>query len=157
MRIGVISDTHGHLDPRVPELFDGVDAIWHAGDIGPASILTRLEMIAPVTAVLGNNDANLPLRETELVQVEGRRFLIRHIVDPNRPGPSLLERIARGELHGVGFGHTHRPYWNHHHGALFLNPGYAGRPRAGHERTVAVLHIGPGDCIVEHLRLDPCP
>ncbi|NGO39439.1 metallophosphoesterase family protein [Limisphaera ngatamarikiensis] len=155
MRIGVISDTHGYLDPRVPELFDGVDQIWHAGDVGPASILVALEQIAPVTAVLGNNDVDLPLREFELVRVGGRRFLLRHIVDPARPGQALLEMIARGELDGVVFGHTHRPYWNRHHGVLFLNPGYAGRPRAGLERTVALLHLGEGDCLVEHLRLDP--
>jgi len=34
MKIGVISDTHGHLDPRVEKIFAGVDHILHAGDIG---------------------------------------------------------------------------------------------------------------------------
>ena len=34
MRIGVISDTHDFLDPRIPKLFAGVDHILHAGDIG---------------------------------------------------------------------------------------------------------------------------
>ena len=32
-RIGVISDTHGHLDPQILEEFAGVDHIIHAGDI----------------------------------------------------------------------------------------------------------------------------
>ena len=38
-RIGVISDTHNFLDPRIPALFTGVDHILHAGDIGLPAIL----------------------------------------------------------------------------------------------------------------------
>lgn len=33
VRIGVISDTHGYLDPGVLEVFAGVDHIIHAGDV----------------------------------------------------------------------------------------------------------------------------
>jgi len=35
--IGVISDTHGFLDPKVAKLFAAVDHILHAGDIGTDS------------------------------------------------------------------------------------------------------------------------
>src|SRR5216110_2710106 len=56
MKICIISDTHGFLDPKVPELFAGVERILHAGDVGPHSLLLELEAIAPVTAVLGNTD-----------------------------------------------------------------------------------------------------
>ena len=72
MKIGVISDTHGYLDPRVESLFQGVDHILHAGDIGYASIILELEFIAPVTAVNGNNDAELTFKETECVEQIGR-------------------------------------------------------------------------------------
>jgi predicted phosphodiesterase len=34
VKIGVISDTHNFLDPRVLELFAGVDHILHGGDVG---------------------------------------------------------------------------------------------------------------------------
>jgi len=56
MKIGVISDTHGLLDARIPQLFSGLDHILHAGDIGDVSILERLRQIAPLTAVAGNID-----------------------------------------------------------------------------------------------------
>ena len=39
MKIGVISDTHGWLDPKVPEFFAGASHILHAGDIGPDAII----------------------------------------------------------------------------------------------------------------------
>ncbi|MGD9851400.1 MAG: metallophosphoesterase family protein [Nitrospirales bacterium] len=51
--IGVISDTHGLVRPQVFEVFQGVQLIIHAGDIGNAEVLTKLESIAPVIAVRG--------------------------------------------------------------------------------------------------------
>ncbi|MDD7277157.1 MAG: metallophosphoesterase family protein, partial [Bacteroidales bacterium] len=33
-KIGVLSDTHGWLNPKVFEFFKDCDEIWHAGDIG---------------------------------------------------------------------------------------------------------------------------
>ena len=82
-RIGVISDTHNYLDPRIPGLFAGVDYILHAGDIGLPAILLQLEQIAPVTAVMGNtDDAGFHYRQTEMVEVAGRRFFVQHIVTP---------------------------------------------------------------------------
>jgi predicted phosphodiesterase len=32
MKIGLLSDTHDYLDPRLSETFSEVDEIWHAGD-----------------------------------------------------------------------------------------------------------------------------
>ncbi len=55
-RIGVVSDTHGYLDPAVLEVFAGVDHIIHAGDVMDAGILEALRAVAPLTAVHGNLD-----------------------------------------------------------------------------------------------------
>ena len=60
MLIGVVSDTHGYLNPKVPELLAGVEHILHAGDIGDAGIIEELARIAPVTTVRGNNDRTGP-------------------------------------------------------------------------------------------------
>src|ERR1700744_6360066 len=72
IRIGLISDTHGLLRPEAKAFLSGSDAIIHAGDVGNASILSELQMIAPVTAVRGNNDSGTwagTLNETELIRV----------------------------------------------------------------------------------------
>ena len=42
MRIGVISDTHGYLDPRATVALRGVARILHAGDIGSPAIVDAL-------------------------------------------------------------------------------------------------------------------
>ena len=60
MLVGVVSDTHGYLNPRVTELLQGVDHILHAGDIGDDEIIRELSLIAPVSVVRGNNDREGP-------------------------------------------------------------------------------------------------
>lgn len=140
MKIGVISDTHSYLDPQVQKLFAGVDHILHAGDIGPHSLIVKLERIAPVTAVLGNTDFGLTVRETEIVELAGRKFLVNHIVDPYRLEPMLKERVERQKPEVIVFGHTHKPFNEKVGGILFFNPGYAGQQRFKLGRSVAVFH-----------------
>ena len=124
MRIAVISDTHNYLDPRIPPLFSGVDHILHAGDIGKPAILLALEQIAPVTAVGGNtDDPGFRYPQTEVVELAGRTFLLRHIVDPRAPGTSLQARLAGDRPAVVVFGHTHKPFCQTIEGVSLLQPG----------------------------------
>ncbi len=139
-RFGVIADTHGFLDPAIPRLFAGVDRILHGGDIGSVAIIRQLEEIAPVTAVLGNNDLGLPYRETEVVECGERRLGLRHIVPCTGRGPAVEALPFGGRLDAIIFGHTHEPFVREIDGILFLNPGYAGRARFGLPRSVAILH-----------------
>jgi putative phosphoesterase len=141
VKIGVISDTHGYLDPKVESLFQGVDHILHAGDIGFASIILELEFIAPVTAVLGNNDAGLSFKETESLELGGKKVIVHHIVNPRELSDKLSNRIRRERPDLVVFGHTHRAHSETVNGILFFNPGYAGKPRLDRERSVAILDL----------------
>src|SRR5215217_7400648 len=94
MQIGVISDTHNFFDPKVAELFCGVDHILHGGDVGTSAIVSQLQAIAPVTAVLGNtDDEGLGLKYTEVIQLGGRKFLVQHIVYPHALEQKLKARI----------------------------------------------------------------
>jgi putative phosphoesterase len=140
MKIGVISDTHDYLDPKVPALFTGVEHILHAGDVGLPWLILQLENIAPVAMVLGNTDAGLSYKETEVLELGGRKFLIHHIIDPRAPAEAIKRRIIREAPDVVVFGHTHKPFAETINKTLYLNPGYAGRSRFGLPRTVAILH-----------------
>ena len=140
-KLGVISDTHNYLDPKVLTIFEGVDHIIHAGDIGMPSIILQLENLAPVTAVIGNtDDPGLRYRQTELVEFAERKFLVHHIVNPRAPDENLRDRIAREKPNVVVFGHTHKPFCETIDGILYFNPGYTGKSRFGMERSVAVIH-----------------
>jgi putative phosphoesterase len=145
MTLGILSDTHGRFDPQLPALFEGVEHILHGGDVGSGEIIVRLEKIAPVTAVLGNNDAGLDLRETEVLGLDGRKFLLHHIVDVQRPADGIRERIASELPDVVVFGHTHKPHAGQLGNTLYFNPGYAGPQRFNLTRSVALFHIDGGE------------
>ena len=154
LRIGVISDTHNYLDPRIPGLFTGVDHILHGGDIGLPAIILALEQIAPVTAVAGNtDDPGFHYPQTDLVELGGRRFLVQHIVNPQSLTDPIRTRIARERPDVVVFGHTHKPFSESTGGTRFFNPGYAGKSRFGLARSVAILHCGDKGIRAEYLRL----
>ncbi len=129
MKIGLISDTHGFLDPRLPQIFRGVDHILHAGDIGPDRLLAQLESIAPVTAVLGNTDSSNWITLTETPTLGGLKFLIHHIVSPHALTEELEAQIIRALPHVVVFGHTHRRFDEKINNVWFINPGYSGQPK----------------------------
>jgi putative phosphoesterase len=134
-------------------LFAGVSHILHAGDIGNATIISELEEIAPVTAVYGNTDMNLPFKETEIIVLVARKFLIHHIVNPHAPGERVKERIARARPDVVVFGHTHKRFCESIGGVLYFNPGSAGKPKFGLGRTVAILHCHEKEIRAEFLPL----
>jgi|SRR5437867_4343211 len=154
MKIGVISDTHNFLDPKVLKLFAAVDHILHGGDIGQPWVILELERIAPVTAVLGNtDDGALGYRQTEALELAGRKFLVHHILNPRALADPFKERIARERAEVVVFGHTHKPFCETMGETLYFNPGYAGKSRFGMERSVAILRCDGKQIRPEFLKL----
>lgn len=124
--IGVISDTHGLLRPEALAALAGVDHIIHAGDIGGADIIPRLEEIAPVTAVRGNIDQagwvdRFPAEA--VLEIVSHRVLVLH----NRK--DLDRDLAAEGIHIVVSGHSHKPNIETVDGILYLNPGSAGPRR----------------------------
>ena len=83
MKIGIISDTHGYVHPKLFEFFKPCDEIWHAGDIGREEVLDELNLIAPVRAVYGNcDDWDIRSRTTEslVFPCEQHKVAMMHIV-----------------------------------------------------------------------------
>lgn len=154
MKIGIISDTHNYLDPKVEKIFSGVEHILHAGDVGQPKIILELEQIAPVTAVLGNTDSDTTLRQTEVVELAGRKFLIHHIVDPGSPSDIFQSRFDLVKPDVVVFGHTHRQFNQMVGKTLFLNPGPACKKRFNESRSVVLLHCDGKELRVEFKPFD---
>ncbi len=148
MRIGLISDTHGWIEPRAAELFAGVACILHAGDIGTISVIDDLRRIAPVHVVRGNVDRSpnlLALPEHIYLELVGARIhLVPRPVDA-RPGVAAV----------IVNGHTHKPLVMWRQGVCWVNPGAAGRRGFHTERTLALMEIGAGRPRVEVIHLGP--
>ena len=153
MKIGVISDTHGFLDPRVEKIFKGVDHILHAGDIGDPVIELELKLIAPVTVVLGNTDMGLHYPLTAVLSLAEKKFLVHHIVNPHLLSPEMAASVATEKPDAVVFGHTHRAFAETVGGVFYFNPGYSGKPKPGAERSVAILHLENGEIRHEFIGL----
>ncbi|HUG28778.1 MAG TPA: metallophosphoesterase family protein [Gemmatimonadales bacterium] len=147
MRLGIISDTHGLLRPEVFEVFEGVDLILHAGDIGPPEILAELETIAPVRAVWGNTDGfDIRRHVPEVIEerIEGFDFLIIHGHQLGQPTPAKLnEAYPAAEV--IIFGHTHRPLLETVDVVVtVMNPGGAGSRRFDLPASVGIMELEPG-------------
>ena len=137
--IAVLSDTHGRL---TAEAFRTVadqnpDIIVHAGDICGDDILPRLEMLAPVVAVLGNNDFSgeygPDVRRRATFEVLGIDFDVMHIW---RPGAAPLACVQI-------CGHTHIPSVDRYGDTIVVNPGSVSRPRTKEGPTIARLDLEP--------------
>ena len=138
LRVGVVSDTHGYLNPTIARAFQGADLIVHAGDVGNIDVLEKLRRIAPVHAVRGNMDRGGWARKLPLAQiVEAGEVLLYLLHDLSRLD---LEPSAAG-LHAVISGHTHRSRVQERNGVLLLNPGSATFPRYDASGSVALLRI----------------
>ena len=148
MRIGVVSDTHGYLNPRVPELLQGVNHILHAGDIGDGGIIEALAQIAPITVVRGNNDRTGPeslYPEEVSLKLVGFSFYLTHIVKvPKSPGhPSMQPYIDTG-ADIVVYGHSHIAFQQEMGNILFFNPGAAGKRRFKVVPSIGFLELADG-------------
>ncbi len=141
MKIAIISDTHGHIEDRVLEVFRGAEAIFHAGDIGSFRVIEVLSSIAPVYGVSGNMDG-MEIRRRfpakDLVEFGGHSFYLIH-------EPRLLD-IDPGAagVDSVIFGHTHSPLIERRDGVLFINPGSASLPRYKRPPTVICCEMEGG-------------
>ena len=148
--IGVISDTHGLLRRDVCRIFNGVDMIVHAGDVGSMDVLNSLETIAPVTAVYGNMDGGIIaafLNESEIFEFCGFKFQLLH--DLSR---LTIDPAAFG-IHGVIAGHSHFPEVKTENDILYLNPGSAGPGRPNKPVSLAKITVRDGRLWVKHFDL----
>lgn len=133
MKIGLLSDTHSYLDPKVFVHFKDCDEIWHAGDIGDITITAELESFKPLKAVFGNID-NKALQskypEDLRFNCEGINVFITHIGGtPPKYNPRIRLLLSENPPDLFICGHSHilcikrDPNLNN---MLFVNPGAAG-------------------------------
>lgn len=140
MKIGVLSDTHDLLRPEVIDALQGCDHLLHAGDISSREILDRLNEIAPVRAVRGNNDKDwaegLPLFLD--FKLCGLRICMAH------KKKDLPKDLSGYDLAVCGHSHQYAETWldtAEKWRTLLLNPGSCGPRRFVQPITLAILNV----------------
>ena len=149
--IGLISDTHGFLDPKVFQYFKDCDEIWHAGDIGTEEVLSELESFRPLKAVFGNIDGGVvrqSLPEEIIFDCEGLKIYMTHIGgSPGKYNAKVKKTILETKPAIFICGHSHilkvisDPVYKP---LLYLNPGAAGVHGFHQVRTLLRFKLDKG-------------
>ncbi len=155
MKIGLISDTHGYLDDAIKKYFDGVDELWHAGDIGDESLIDQMEAFKACRIVYGNIDDKKVRERTDrdlFFFIDGLKVFMTHIAGyPGRYHKRVLKLIEKESPGLVICGHSHilkvmpDRQWSH----LHMNPGAFGHH--GFHRIRTMLRFEIQDARVIHL------
>jgi putative phosphoesterase len=152
MRIGVVSDTHGHVEQtrlaiRMLQSL-GVERVLHCGDIGSAAVV-ELFAAWPTDFVFGNCDGargalaaaieDLGLTchgEFAALEIDGRRVALLHSHD----GKQFQESLHSGQWDLVCYGHTHVAAIDRYGQTLAVNPGalYRANPH-----SLAIVELQP--------------
>ncbi len=135
LRLAAVADTHARPHPQLAERLQAYapDAILLAGDVGAMAVVDALAAIAPVHAVRGNIDGDLPLPDDAIVEVTGGSALTIFMTHIAVAGPRLRAEVARrataAGAHLVVCGHSHVPFLGRDRGLAMFNPGSAGPRR----------------------------
>ncbi|MBA4055764.1 MAG: YfcE family phosphodiesterase [Marivirga sp.] len=148
MKIGLLSDTHGHLDPKVFTYFGSCDEIWHAGDMGDLSLMEELERFKPVRGVFGNiDDKAIQSRFPEDLRFtcEEVEVWMTHIggSPPNyNPRVKKLLKTKAPDLFICGHSHILRIKRDtQFNNMLYVNPGAAGNHGFHNMKTLVRFEI----------------
>ena len=111
LKVGLLSDTHGYLDPTIFEHFADCDELWHAGDIGEGNLLESLKKFKPLRVVFGNID-NITLQhilpEDLWMDCEGLIVWMTHIGGaPPNYNPRIVKKLKEKVPNVFICGHSH--------------------------------------------------
>jgi len=132
MKIGLLSDTHGWVHPRLFDHFAQCDEIWHAGDIGNIETADNLAAFKPLKAVYGNIDNELvrrSFRKNLIFKAEEVHVWMTHIGGtPNHYDHRVKPRIYEDppDIFICGHSHIAKVMFDKKAGFLYVNPGAAG-------------------------------
>lgn len=149
-KIGLISDTHSFLHPRVKHHFSNRDEIWHAGDIGNLSLADELADFKPLRAVYGNIDGTKIRKvypEHLRFTLEGVDVWMTHIGGyPKRYDLRVRDEIKKNppKLFICGHSHILKAMPDPQLGLLHLNPGAAGKVGFHHVLTLMRFELEAG-------------
>lgn len=153
-KIGLMSDTHGYIDPKIFEYFKDVDEIWHAGDVGSIEVIEQLRAFKPLRGVYGNIDdtqIRMELPEFNRFVCEGVEVLITHIAGkPGKYSKPLFEELEKKAPKLLVCGHSHilLVKMDPRYEMLWLNPGACGYKGFHQVKTILRFSID-GDRIKE--------
>lgn len=156
MRIVLLADTHGFLDPRIAESIVGADQLVHAGDVGPG-IAAQLQGLADaVWIVAGNNDPVDCLWPQECcLDLPGGQLAIMH--GHQWPAKTRHRKLRAyfPAAAAIVCGHSHRRVLDTDVTPWLINPGAAGKTRAYGGPSYVELSVKAGGWRIQQVLFEP--
>jgi len=160
MRLGIVSDSHGHVEltrPAVRMLESlEVERVLHCGDIGSGEVVEQFAAW-PTDFVFGNCDFHHEELTAAIqaagqtchglfgeLEIEGRQVALLHSHDHRK----FAEVTRNGSYDLVCYGHTHEALIEHQNGTLIVNPGaiYRANPH-----SIAVVEMPELEAVIVNL------
>ena len=149
--VGILSDSHGYLDPRIAEVVNQCDYIVHAGDIFNAQVLEQLTPKKALLAVAGNNDFPAFWDEAEAdivkalpknnsLELPGGLLVVEHGHRLGNMPDHDDFRLDHADARLIVYGHTHRRVVDQKEKPWVINPGASGKVRTHGGPSCLVLH-----------------
>ena len=165
VRVAIVSDTHGELDPRIALRIHGCDHAVHAGDLGSRAVVRAMKpRCSKPLVVRGNNDVDrkwapqerryLNTLPTEAcLDLPGGRLVVVHGDKAGRPKTRhqwLRNHYRDARL--IVYGHSHHLCLDLDEQPWVVNPGAAGRSRTFGGPSFVILTAGVRKWRVESRR-----
>lgn len=156
-RIGLLSDTHGWVNPRIYEFFAGCDEIWHAGDFGSIDVADELSRFRPLRGVYGNIDdcvVRSQYKRFEVFTTEGFKVLLTHIggyPDHYTAETKALLAEVKPTLFVCGHSHILKVISDRKLNLLHLNPGAAGN--SGFHKKITMLRFELDNGVIRNMEI----
>jgi hypothetical protein len=149
--VGILSDSHGFLDPRIAQTVNRCDHIVHAGDIFNARVLQQLQPRKSLVAVAGNNDFPAVWNEDEAdvvnalpphdtLELPGGLLFVEHGHRLGNHPEHEQFRSDHAEARLIVYGHTHHRVIDRDAEPWVVNPGASGKVRTHGGPSCMVLH-----------------
>jgi putative phosphoesterase len=149
-KIGLLSDTHGYLDPAVYTHFEQCDEIWHAGDFGTMEVADKLSDFKILRGVYGNIDGGILRKEfpqNQVFECEGVKVVMTHIGGyPGKYTSRLRDLLGKHkpDLYICGHSHILKVIYDKKYQVLHMNPGACGMQGFHQVRTVVRFDLISG-------------
>ena len=165
MRVVLLSDTHGFVEPFIQTLARSADWVVHAGDIGGWEVIeAKTPDRGKLVAVRGNNDwpkswpgaaksGAQDLGESAEVDLPGGLLAVEHghrIWDTRHYHKRLRAKYPKARA--IAYGHTHIRCADLDQAPWVLNPGAAGRERTKGGASCILLELSQQEWKVSEYR-----
>ena len=145
IKIGLLSDTHCYVHPKIYDFFAECNEIWHAGDIGDIATADELNTFKPLKAVYGNIDGHIvrsSYPESLIFNCENVKVYMTHIGGyPDRYAKQVKDiiKLEAPNLFISGHSHILKVMYDKKHELLHINPGAAGK--SGFHQVITLVRF----------------